>query len=49
MDFLTPFQERFAQISDDEVKEILENGAQRARKQAQQKMQEVRDKIGFVV
>ncbi len=47
--FLTPFQERFAQISDDEVKEILENGAQRARKQAQQKMQEVRDKIGFVV
>jgi tryptophanyl-tRNA synthetase len=49
VDFLTPFQERFAQISDDEVKEILENGAQRARKQAQQKMQEVRDKIGFVV
>jgi tryptophanyl-tRNA synthetase len=46
--FLTPFQERLAAISDDEVKSILESGAIKARAQADAKMKLVREKIGLL-
>ncbi len=49
VNFLTPFQEKINSISDDKVKEVLNEGAQKAGKQAEQKMQEVKEKIGFVV
>lgn len=48
LNFLTPFQERFAKISDEEVKTILEKGAQKAKEQAIQKMKEVREKVGLL-
>jgi len=47
--FLTPFQERVKAISDDEVREVLSKGAQKANEQAQQKMELVKEKIGFIV
>ncbi len=47
--FLKPFQEKFAKISDDEVKQILKNGAKTAKIRAQEKMKLVKEKIGFVI
>lgn len=49
VNFLTQFQEKVNSISDDEVKEVLSKGAQKVGKQAEQKMQEVKEKIGFVI
>jgi tryptophanyl-tRNA synthetase len=46
--FLTPFQERLAAISDDEVKTILEAGAVKARAQAEAKMKQVRERVGLL-
>lgn len=46
--FLTPFQERFAAISDDEVKTILEAGAVKAQAQAEAKMKQVRERVGLI-
>ncbi|MEK9174179.1 MAG: tryptophan--tRNA ligase, partial [Patescibacteria group bacterium] len=46
--FLTPFQERLAGISDDEVKKILETGAMKARAQAEAKMKQVRERVGLL-
>ena len=46
--FLTPFQERLAAISDDEVKIILEAGAVKARAQAEAKMKQVRERVGLL-
>jgi tryptophanyl-tRNA synthetase len=46
--FLTPFQERLAAISDDEVKAILEAGAVKARAQAEAKMKQVRERVGLL-
>lgn len=46
--FLTPFQERLAAISDDEVKAILEAGAAKARTQAEAKMRQVRERVGLL-
>ncbi len=46
--FLTPFQERFAAISDEEVLAILEAGAVRARAQAEAKMKQVRERVGLL-
>jgi tryptophanyl-tRNA synthetase len=48
VNFLTPFQERFARISDEEVKSILEQGAQKAKEQAEKKMKAVREKMGLL-
>lgn len=48
VDFLTPFQERLAAISDDEVKAILERGAVKARAQAAEKMKQVKAAVGLL-
>lgn len=48
VDFLSPFQERMAGISDSSVMEVLHGGAQKAGEIAEQKMQEVRKNIGIV-
>lgn len=51
VEYLRPMQERFYQIRDNEaeLKAILENGAQRAREQAQKTLKEVHKTIGFVL
>ncbi|EKE19435.1 MAG: hypothetical protein ACD_9C00019G0001 [uncultured bacterium] len=47
--FLQPFQERFNAISDEEVLEILRDGADRVEKIAKKKMDEVKTAVGFVL
>jgi tryptophanyl-tRNA synthetase len=47
--FLTPFQARLKNISDDEVLAILHDGANSARALAEQKMSEVKNKMGFLI
>jgi tryptophanyl-tRNA synthetase len=44
--FLTEFQEKYSQISDEQVQNILTNGAVRAKEIANAKMQVVRQVIG---
>ena len=46
--FLTPFQERLAAISDDEVRAILDAGAMKARAQSEAKMKQVRERVGLL-
>ncbi len=46
---LKPIQERFSQISDDEVSQILRDHSQQANLIAEKKIQEVYEKIGFVL
>lgn len=46
--FLSPFQERLKNISDEEVLVILKTGADKARRIAEQKMIEVRKNAGFL-
>ena len=48
VDFLIPFQERLAAISDDEVLAVLRTGAEKARTIAEKKMLQVHDRIGFI-
>jgi tryptophanyl-tRNA synthetase len=47
--FLEPFQERLAAISDDEVLAVLHTGAAKACVIAEQKILDVKKKVGFVV
>lgn len=47
--FLIPFQERLANISDEEALAVLKAGAEKARALAGEKMLEVRKKIGFLM
>lgn len=47
--FLKPFQEKMNALSDEKVLEILKQGAQKIRPLAQEKMKEVREKVGFVM
>lgn len=47
--FLAPFQERYNKLSDKEVVQILEAGAEKVRKIAKAKMDEVKQKVGFVL
>ncbi|NTW26840.1 MAG: tryptophan--tRNA ligase [Candidatus Moranbacteria bacterium] len=47
--FLTPFQERYAAISDQEVLEILRAGKEKVQTLAKAKLDEVKTKIGFIV
>ncbi len=49
VDFITPFQERLNAISDEEVMKILADGADKVRKIAEEKMKEVKEKVGFLV
>ncbi len=46
--FLIPFQERLAQISDEEVLGVLREGAVKARARAAVKMCAVRERVGFL-
>jgi len=47
--FLEPFQEKFNEIDDDEVLRILESGKEKAKKMAEEKMTEVKEKVGLLV
>lgn len=47
--FLTPFQERYNKLSDKDVIKILEKGADKVRKIARKKIEEVKGKVGFVL
>lgn len=49
VNFLSPFQARLKNISDEEVLAILRDGAQSARVLAEQKMSEVKNKMGFLL
>ena len=46
--FLTPFQERFNALSDEDVMKILEEGAEKVRPIAKKKLDEVKKKVGFI-
>ena len=48
VNFLVPFQEHLASISDDEALEILRDGAEKARTIAAEKMKQVKDRMGFL-
>jgi tryptophanyl-tRNA synthetase len=48
VNFLLPFQERFAAIADDEVLAVLHAGAEKARTIAEKKVATVYEKVGFV-
>lgn len=48
VNFLVPFQERLAAISDDEVLVVLRAGAEKARAIAEKKVAAVYEKVGFV-
>jgi tryptophanyl-tRNA synthetase len=45
---LKPIQENYHKLSDEKVLEILKDGAERVRPLAQKKMEEVKNKVGFV-
>lgn len=47
IDFLKPFQEKYNSISDDEVLEVLKKGKEKARAMAEQKIEEVKEKVGL--
>lgn len=47
-DFTIDFQNKFNALDDDRVKNILENGAEKARTVAKQKMEEVKKKMGLL-
>jgi tryptophanyl-tRNA synthetase len=46
---LAPIQEKMASLSDEKVLEILRAGAEKVRPLAQKKMEEVKEKIGFIL
>jgi tryptophanyl-tRNA synthetase len=47
-DFLVPFQDRLAAISDEAVMNVLKSGAEKARAISEQKVRAVYEKVGFV-
>jgi len=49
INFLTPLQEKIVLISDEDVKEILKIGAEKANERAQKKIREIKEKIGFLM
>lgn len=48
VNFLAPFQERLKNISDEEVVAVLKAGAEKAGTLAEQKMRQVRERVGFL-
>jgi tryptophanyl-tRNA synthetase len=48
VEFLRPFQERVRHISDEELKRILSEGAEKARAIAAETMREVKERMGIV-
>lgn len=49
IEFLKPFQARMAELSDEKVLKILKAGADKVRPLAQKKLEEVKQKIGFIL
>lgn len=49
IDFLTPLQKKIKSLDDKKVKQILEEGRQKAKKLAEKKMKEVKEKIGLAL
>lgn len=49
IDYLQPIQEKYNQISDDEIKMILAKGAKQAKALASEKIREVKNKMGIIV
>ncbi len=49
INFLTPFQERMKELSDDKVLTILQEGAKKVRPLAKAKLEEVKKKIGLIL
>ena len=49
INFLVPFQKRMSELSDEKVLEILRAGAEKVRPLARKKLEEVKNKIGFIV
>ncbi len=47
-DFTTDFQNKFNALDDDKVRNILENGAEKAKAVAKQKIEEVKKKMGLI-
>jgi tryptophanyl-tRNA synthetase len=47
--FIAPMRERYNAISDDEVRNVLKAGAEKARALAQEKMKAVREKVGVTI
>jgi len=49
VEFLTPFQSRYNSFSDEEVLKILREGGEKVRKIAEEKMNEVKKRVGFIL
>jgi tryptophanyl-tRNA synthetase len=49
IDFLKDFQEKYAAIDDKDVLQVLEEGREKAKALAEKKMEEVREKVGFLM
>ncbi len=49
IDFLEPFQAKMKDLTDEKVLEILKSGAEKVRPLAQKKLQEVKEKMGFIL
>jgi tryptophanyl-tRNA synthetase len=49
IEFLRPFQEKYNQLQDEDVLEILNQGAKKLKPIAQAKMKEVKEKVGFIL
>lgn len=49
IEFLTVFQVRLAALTDEKVQTILEEGREKVEQLAKEKMQEIKEKIGFVL
>ena len=45
-DYLAPMRQKYASLTDEEVKKVLEEGAKKAKTIASKKMDEVRQKVG---
>ena len=48
LDFIIPFQEKYSSLKDEDVLNILRDGAKKASVIAEEKMVEVRNKVGFL-
>ncbi|MFH0969258.1 MAG: tryptophan--tRNA ligase, partial [Patescibacteria group bacterium] len=46
---LQPIQEKMKLLTDEEVLKILKNGAEKVRPLARKKLDEVKEKIGFIL
>jgi len=49
INFLTPLQKKMTELTDEKVLEILRKGAEKVKPLAEKKLQEVKEKIGFVL